>query len=51
MSFSFLEIQWDMYHCSGGAAVLSKAIKVTTFCIKTMNITGEGGHKKPGCIF
>lgn len=45
------EIQWDMYHCGGGAAVLSKAIKQTTLCIKIMNTTGEGEHKKPGCIF
>lgn len=45
------EIQWDMYHCSGGAAVLSKAVRQTTFCIKIINITGEDEHKKPACIF
>lgn len=45
------EIQWDMHHCSGGAAVLSKAVSQTTFCIKIINITGEDEHKKPACIF
>lgn len=44
------EIQWDINNCSGGAAVLSKTIKQTTFCIKTINITGESEHEKPGWI-
>lgn len=34
-----------MNNCSGGAAVLSKTFKQTTFCIKTINITGESEHK------